>query len=35
MDIIRHCIEQYRVNHYNLVNNIKIIRDNTENNGEQ
>ena len=38
MEIIQHSIEQYRVNHYNLVNNIKIIRDNkdnTENNGEQ
>ena len=35
MEIIRHSIEQYRINHYNLVNNIKVIRDNIENNGEQ
>ena len=38
MEIIQHCIEQYRVNHYNLVNNIPVIRDlneNNENNGEQ
>ena len=34
MDIIRHSIEQYRMNHYNLVNNIKITREN-EINGEQ
>jgi len=38
MEIIQHCIEQYRLNHYNLVNNIKIVRettDPTEINGEQ
>ena len=34
MDIIGHSIEQYRLNHYNLVNNIAIIRDN-DINGEQ
>lgn len=26
MKIIQHCIEQYRANHYNLVNNIKVVR---------
>ncbi len=36
MEIIQHSIEQYRVNHYNLVNNIKIVRDEpADNNGEQ
>ena len=34
MEIIQHSIEQYRLNHYNLVNNIAIIRDN-DINGEQ